>query len=312
MVLTADYVRRVFVNTLLGEIDYNRYNRFTPGGRAPIIPQCTAAQVAARNPNDQCSNGSITFWTPGGRAVYNALLVRLDKRLTNRVQFTASYALTGQSGNNGIQGADNNVANLDNWFQSYGPQGSRHIFNVSGTVVMPLGFELGVISSIASRGPVMPYVTGVDLDGDGTVDGSTPVEAIPGVERFNCFNRGCGKSDLAAAVQAWNSTFAGKLDARGGTIPSLILPSSYEFGDSFSSQDIRLTKKFTWKDRYTLAVFGEMFNVFNIANLSGFNYTINSVGSDGSPAFGQPTQRAQQVFGSGGPRAMQVGARLSF
>jgi len=28
--------------------------------------------------------------------------------------------------------------------------------------------------------------------------------------------------------------------------------------------------------------------------------------------FGQPTQRAGQVFGSGGPRAFQVGARFSF
>jgi hypothetical protein len=145
----------------------------------------------------------------------------------------------------------------------------------------------------------------VDLNGDGTVNGSTPVEPIPGVD-FNCFNRGCGKSDLAAAVQAWNSTYAGKLDARGAVIPSLTLPTSYEFGDGFSSQDIRLTKKFTWKEHYNLAIFGEMFNVFNIANLSGFNYAINS------GAFAQPTQRQTQVFGSGGPRAVQLGARVSF
>jgi hypothetical protein len=310
MVLTADYVRRVFVNTLLGEIDYNRFQRRINGVQTPIIPKCTGAQVAARNPNDQCSNGSITFWTPGGRSVYNALLLRLDKRLSNRVQFTASYALTGQSGVNGI-------VNLDNWFQSYGPQGSRHILNVSGKVLMPFGFELGVISSMASRGPVMPSISKVDLDGDGSDN-----EPIPGVDGFNCFNRGCGKSDLAAAVQNWNSRFypngppvnqAGfKQDARGQNIPFLTLPPNYEFGDWFNSQDIRLTKKFTWKEHYTLAVFGEMFNVFNVANLSGYNFTINSVGTDGKSAFGQPTQRQTQVFGSGGPRALQLGARVNF
>src|SRR5262249_27037506 len=194
MVLTADYVRRVFVNTLLGEIDYNRFQRRINRVQTPVIPIC--ANAAQRSdPNAECSTGSITFWTPGGRGVYNALLLRLDKRLSNRVQFTASYALTGQSGNNGI-------VNLDNWFQSYGPQGSRHILNVSGKVVMPWGFELGIISSMASRGPVMPTINSVDLDGDGS--GSEP---IPGVKGFNCFNRGCGKSDLAAAVQNWNSRF---------------------------------------------------------------------------------------------------------
>lgn len=302
MVLTVDYVRRVFVNTLLGEIDFNRFQRRINGVQTPIIPIC--APLQRNDPTAQCSNGSISFWTPGGRGVYDAMLLRLDKRLSNRVQFTASYGLTARSG-------INNIVNLDNWFQSYGPQGSRHILNISGKVVMPWGFELGVISSMASRGPVMPGISDVDLDGDGSSS-----EPIPGVEGFNCFNRGCGKSDLAAAVQAWNTQFYPngapvlpadfKKDARGQNIPFLTLPSNFDFGDWFSSQDIRLTKKFTWKERYTLAVFGEMFNVFNIANLGGYNFTINS------GAFGQPTQRIQQVFGSGGPRALQLGARVNF
>jgi len=29
-------------------------------------------------------------------------------------------------------------------------------------------------------------------------------------------------------------------------------------------------------------------------------------------AFGQPTSRVQQVFGSGGPRAVQIGGRFTF
>jgi len=68
-----------------------------------------------------------------------------------------------------------------------------------------------------------------------------------------------------------------------------------------------VTKSFTWKDRYKLSVFAEMFNVFNIANLGGYSGTLNNPAT-----FGQPTQRASQVFGSGGPRALQIGARVSF
>jgi hypothetical protein len=54
-------------------------------------------------------------------------------------------------------------------------------------------------------------------------------------------------------------------------------------------------------------VFVEGFNVFNVANLGSFSYNLSNTAT-----FGQPTDRASQVFGSGGPRAFQVGARLTF
>ena len=123
LVLHVDFIRRVYLNTLLGEVDYNRYNRFINGVRTPVIPVCSAAQKNV--PGVECSNGQITFWTPGGRAVYNAMLVKLDKRFAKRYQFTASYALNAQNGYNGL-------VNLDHWNASWGPQGARHILNISG------------------------------------------------------------------------------------------------------------------------------------------------------------------------------------
>jgi carboxypeptidase family protein len=304
MVLSVDYVRRVFVNTLLGSIDYNRFNRFINGVQTPVIPRCaSAAQIA--DPNAQCSTGTITFWTPAGRSVYNAMLLKLDKRFSNKYFFTVSYALTGQNGNDG-------VIDLDDYSATYGPLGSRHILNMSANWELPFGFQVGFISAMASKGAFTPTVSDVDLDGDGTAR-----EPLPGLS-YNCFNRGCGKQDLEAAIQRWNSNFYpnGKPngttipfrpDARGRNIPFIDpLPANYRLGDWFSSQDIRLTKKFTWKEHYQIAVFGEMFNVFNVANLSSFNNTVNS------GVFGLPTQRQGQVFGSGGPRALQLGARVSF
>ena len=292
MVLSVDFVRRVYLNTLLGDLDYNRYNRFINGVRSPVIPVCTSGQ--ASDPAAECSTGGLTFWTPGGRNVYNAMLVKLDKRFAKRYQFTASYALTGQTGYNGIY-------NMDQWNSSWGPQGSRNILNVSGIIDMPWGFQLGIISSTASRGPVMALVSGVDLTGSGI--SNTPIPGIP----FNSFNRGSSKEDLSAAVANWNSTYAGKKDARGQTIPSLTLPANYEFGRVFNSQDLRLTKKFTYRERYVLSIFGEAFNILNYANYSGYSFNLNDTST-----FAQPTQRVGQVFGSGGPRAFQVGTRFQF
>jgi hypothetical protein len=293
MILGVEFVRRRFEDTLLGSLDLNRFNRFINGVQTPVIPRCTTA--AQRNdPNAQCSNGAITFWTPEGREVYNGLLVKLDKRFSNRYLFGASYALTFRQG---IE----TVSNLDNYFESYGPQGARHLLNVSALVELPWNVQVGFISAMASRGPVMPTVSSVDLDGDGI--STTP---IPGVE-FNCFNRGCGPDDLARAVEAFNQQYAGRRDARNQPIPQLVLPASYEFGDGFSSQDVRVTKTFTLRGTRRLAVFAEAFNVFNVANLGGYSYNLNNTAT-----FGLPTNRASQVFGSGGPRAFQLGARFTF
>jgi hypothetical protein len=55
-----------------------------------------------------------------------------------------------------------------------------------------------------------------------------------------------------------------------------------------------------------VSLIGEVFNAYNAANLSGHSGNLTSV------AFGQPAARFTQVFGSGGPRAFQLGARVSF
>jgi hypothetical protein len=125
---------------------------------------------------------------------------------------------------------------------------------------------------------------------------------------FNCFNRGCAEDDLAQAVTQFNQQFAGGRDARNQAISALALPADYELGDNFSSQDLRLTKTFGLRgDNRKLAVFVEVFNVFNVANLGGYSFNLSNPAT-----FGQPTNRASQVFGSGGPRAFQLGGRFTF
>ncbi len=304
MVLSVDFVRRVFLNvTDQNTFDYNRWNRFINGVRSPIIPVCTGTQASI--PGFGCSTGQITFWDSGFRTVYNGMLVKLDKRFAQRYQFTASYALQSQHGLN------NGIVNGDNWNASYGPQGPRHVLNISGIVDLPWGFNIGLISSTSSVGPTMPSVNNIDVFGS---PANTPSTPLPGLD-YNCVNRGCGKSDVTRAVNDWNSNYAGKKDLRGATIPTLMLPSDFNFGRTFQSQDIRVTKVFKWRERYNLSIFTEMFNVLNYQNLGGASSTLDVKNTNPAAqtfSFGQYTQRAGQVFGSGGPRALQVGGRFQF
>ena len=55
-----------------------------------------------------------------------------------------------------------------------------------------------------------------------------------------------------------------------------------------------------------MSLIGEVFNVFNVANLTGYSNVLNQ------PNYGQPSARAGQAFGTGGPRAFQVALRVEF
>ena len=87
---------------------------------------------------------------------------------------------------------------------------------------------------------------------------------------------------------------------RASTIPRVTLPPRYSFGDNFHSLDLRLSRSFVIRRRLRVSLIGEAFNVYNAANLSGHSGDLTSA------AFGQPTSRVTQVFGSGGPRPFNL------
>jgi Carboxypeptidase regulatory-like domain len=299
MVAQVDYVRRLGENVSLGEVDLNLFSRVNSAGApAPVIPLCKPSQNLVASA--QCSTGAITFWEDQGRQVYNGLLVKVQKRFANRFAFQASYALQRDwSENYPAPGGTTQVWDLTNWKSSYGQDLAHHNFNFAGTVELPWGFSLSVNSSFISSTPQGAQVSGLALPG--TVP-STTTEPLPGIP-WDSLNAGTSKSALAAAVNAFN-----------GSVPAaakLAPPANYTLAAPIFSQDFRLTKKFTFRERYQLSVMAEMFNTFNIANLIYGSYTLDSAYST-SQAFGQPTARIGQSLGQGGPRAVQLGARISF
>jgi hypothetical protein len=132
---------------------------------------------------------------------------------------------------------------------------------------------------------------------------------------YNSLNAGTSREQLANLVTQYNATYAGTKSAQGGVIPKLILPSNYAFGSPIFSQDLKLSKIFSYKERYKLEIRGEMFNAFNISNTGGYSFTLDTQAATAAQqtfAFGQATSRLGQSLGQGGPRAVQVGARFTF
>src|SRR6516162_5887038 len=265
MVLTADYAMRQAENVSQSELDWNLNSRFINGVRTPVIPTCTASQLFVVG--QECSTGPITFWTPEGRARYNGLLMKLDKRLSSRTQFTASYQLAKQN-------ADTSPWDLLNYYSGYGATIPRHTLNVAGSVQLPWNFKLSMNMAYISRPPQNVTISSLYLPGTAptSTSGTEPIPGLP----YNCFGVSCDKSDLTNAVNNFNSTIAGTKNAQGATIPQVILPTDYQLGDPTFTQDFSLQKTFSIGERVKFLLTGQVFNAFNISNLTGYSFLLDT------------------------------------
>jgi hypothetical protein len=234
------------------------------------------------------------------------------------------------------------VVNLDNLQESYGihPNDRPHRFNFSGIYEPPEykggqrflrgllnGWQISTINQFQSSPPANPNIA-IDVDGEGT-----SIYTLPGIE-WNGFGRSVSANDIRKAVDAYNADVLARakplpsgpkpaacvLDTNGDGIadmcgprtprnqvyPLINLPADFSNGDTFITNDLRVTRIIRFREGLRLMLIGEVFNIFNIANLGGYSEDLQSSN------FGIPTTRTNQVFGSGGPRAFQVAARLSF
>ncbi len=320
LVVNADFVMRRSLkfgglhNTMI--IDRNRFDSVS----GPVIPRCTSAAQAA-NPKAICSTGPIAISHSGANYRYTGLHVKVDKRFSSNYLFVASYALSKYTGFNGVA---NGVVNFNNFYEGNDYQGAhrRHRFTFSGFVDPPKyggdnkfvrgllnGWQIGLIMPIVSSPPLSNLISNTDLDGDGI---NTLI--LPG-GTFNGFGSRYDADDLRSMVNQFNSTLAGKTTPRNQPIPRICLPDDstcnptprkFDNGDTFVSTDLRLTRNIKLYENAQLQLIGEVFNLFNVSNLAGYGGTLNA------PNFGLPTTRAGGVFGTGGPRAFQVAARLTF
>ena len=172
-------------------------------------------------------------------------------------------------------------------------------------------------------------VAGVNISAVWTISSGVPMDIMmPDAQsRIPVLQRNAGGRQFHTAAEL--NTYLADLNAGGG-VDGVLLPlvtDSARFNDSFNSLDIRVSRPFSINQRIRVEPMLEVFNLFNVTNILGIsnvNYSGYSnvlVRDSEDPAnagylrssrFGQPVTTAGGVFGSGGPRAMQLAARVTF
>ena len=243
---------------------------------------------------------------------YDALLASLEKRWGNGQQLRASYTLARARNYVNDDQIPFGAGPIDpnDLQKEYGPTPNeqRHRLVLSGSFLLPLELRLSGIWTLASGVPMdilMP-------------DASTRVPTLPR-------NAGGREFKTAAELNAYITT----LNASGGIngVPLPLVGDDAKFNDGFDSLDLRLSRRFAVTRSFSLEAIVECFNVFNVTNIlgvsksnySGFSNVLvrdssnpDDPGFLHSSSFGHALTTAGGVFGSGGPRAFQLGVRAQF
>jgi hypothetical protein len=274
-------------------------------------------------------------------------LFRLDRRFGNGFQMTASYALSRFKAFGGdALGLGATVTDLNNFKPEFGPAGldRTHRFVLSAIYDLPFyrnssdrfkrdflgGWQVSLISTAFSGVPQSVFLPHfVDLSRTGTFQ-----SYLPGTKEGSIGRDITNVGDLNSLIDAYNMSIptlgvdcggdspTGRCDSTNGNFLDPIvrlahLPDGTQIGgDSVISQDLRLTKTFSFSERLKLDLIGEVFNVFNIANLTyPTAITLADEGTDPAEIRAinhGPTARTNSVFGTGGPRAFQFAAKFRF
>ncbi len=276
-----------FVNSLGRDLNERpRVNQRIPGSLSN--PRRLAAIIPTLTPNVNSNRPTVSR----GESQYNALILSVRRRLSHGMDFTANYTL--QKGVSTIgQAADElNTANIqdpNNPFndpRQLGPNlttDSRHLINISATFQLPYGIRLAPIFFFRTALPVA-LVDGRDLnlDGDAT--------DIP---------------TTAYAVDTFDPT---KPQSQQVTVKSTGSCDTVNCGRGYyqTQTNLRLSKVFNLGARAHVEAIGEIFNLFDAVNPSGFRARVNVPSTGAADAtllapttysgdFRRPEQRVGQL-----------------
>ena len=248
------------------------------------------------------------------RSLFDSWTTTLRWR-TRKYLFSGSYILANSRSWGGQPVASysgNGIATTpENQFkpEEFGPTrlDERHRVVLSGVFELPWGFQLSPIMQLASSRPFSAN-TGLDIDGDGL---ATNDRLCAGVD------------PLAVFAVRGNSTAIRNLNPRGcvqadvnGLRTGLIVDSAgnvTERSGRYFNVDLRAAKNFRFGERMALSAYIDLYNVFNVENLSYASRLALSPAT-AAGAFLQPVSLYGPGFGPpvGRPLTAQLGFRFTF
>jgi hypothetical protein len=301
LVARADYLRNVGTHFIIGRVI----------GTVPFNPVVGGPDIVKN------LESSV-------RTQYDGLLLSLEKRFARRYQFRASYTFSKSVNfaNDDQIPFSNGPINSDNLLLERGPtpNDQRHRFTFSGMFQLPWAVRVAPIFTLASTVPIDILLP----------DGSSRICELQRNAGARQFHTGAELNAALTQINSAGGSLCPNADPSTGFRPRILLPlvrDDLKFGDSFSSLDLRVSKVFKLGERASIEPIAEVFNLFNVTNVlgvsnvnySGFSNVLvrdnNDPASPGfqrSSSFGQAITTAGGVFGSGGPRAFQFAARVTF
>jgi hypothetical protein len=289
--LTADTVVSVdYVNSLGRDLNFRpRVNQRIPGSLSN--PRRLAAIVPTISPNTNANRPAVSR----GKSQYNAVIFSGRRRLASGFDFSASYTLQKGLSTIGAAADELNTANIqdpNNPFddpRQFGPNlttDSRHLVSLSATLQIKGGFRIAPIFFYRSALPVN-LIDGRDLNLDGDAL-DIPARAY-GVDSFDADTGRTTFKELGAC----ETVNCGR-------------------GMAQSQVNLRVSKLFNLGGRARVEAIGEVFNLFNAINPSGFRarVVIPTTGV-ADPALQQPTSFSGD-FRRPEQRVGQLGLRFSF
>jgi len=236
-----------------------------------------------QNPSQGQYYGIISTTDDGGTMSYNALYLQLQKRLSQGLTVLSNYTWShcigdlwnGNPGNNGVSAVTpfNRRNDRGNCF----PGDQRQLFNLSVVAQTPR-FSSRAVRLIASGWQIAPILkirsaqfytvtTGVDTALNG--EGGQRANAVAGVNFYATDHHACTN----APCVAWGNPAAFASPAPGalGTLSndSLKGPGYFQF-------DMAVSRTFVIREKKTLQVRAEAFNLPNHVNLAAPAPSVNS------------------------------------
>jgi outer membrane receptor protein involved in Fe transport len=234
---------------------------------------------------------------------YDGLLLSVERRFADRFGFRASYTLSKafNYANDDQIPFSNGPVNSNNLQLEYAPtpNDQRHRFAFAATLDAPFGFRLAPLFTIASGVPMDILLP----------DASSRIPTLQRNAGGRLFRTGAELNDFINRTNA-----AGGIILNGTAQLLPLAPADARFSDGFTSFDMRIARPFRFGERFRIEPLVEVFNLFNVTNVLGVsNVNYSGFGNVlGTPDFGKPVTTAGGVFGSGGPRAFQFAARMTF